>query len=57
LAVEDGDDPKRASTGMDQEAGEFILLIAMQEAMANGFAQAAEVVKDDLGGGAELVLA
>jgi hypothetical protein len=43
--------------GMGQQTGELIPFITMQQAMANGLAQAAEVMKDNLGGSAEFILA
>jgi hypothetical protein len=40
---------------MDQEAGQFVAFVTMEEAVTEGLAQAAEVVKDDLSGGVEFV--
>jgi hypothetical protein len=41
---------------MDQETSQFMAFIVMEEAVANGFTEATQVVKDDLSGGADLVL-
>jgi len=49
LIAEDGNDLSRAGAGMDQQSTQISSFVAMQQAMTNGFTQAAEMMEDNLG--------
>jgi len=56
LIVKGGNNLDWIGAGMGQQASELIAFVAMQQAVTNGFSQAAEMMEENLGGCAELIL-